>query len=159
MCPPWRVWPSTANAEFQPCPNAHTLRQRKKSLCSVSPKGNICFFLFIVREREWREAGKEGSWAYQLIGVSMRAESVLRGPLCTHATRRKYGLEWTMTIAALFISQYLLSRIALHYFKSANETVSNAKTEQDVFQMGQVEEDVYIKGCTMSFIVCSCSFY
>ncbi len=44
-------------------------------------------------------------------------------------------------------------------FKSANETVSNAKTEQDVFQMGQVEEDVYIKGCTMSFIVCSCSFY
>ncbi len=44
-------------------------------------------------------------------------------------------------------------------FKSANETVSNAKSKQDVFQMGQDEEDVYIKGCTMSFIVCSCSFY
>lgn len=44
-------------------------------------------------------------------------------------------------------------------FKSTNETVSNAKTEQDVFQMGQVQEDVYIKGCTMSFIVCSCSFF
>lgn len=83
---------------------------------------------------------------------------MLRGPLCTHSTRKVRTRMNDDDSCTVYITVFI-EQDSFTLFKSANETVSNAKTEQDVFQMGQVEEDVNIKGCTMSFIVCSCSFY
>jgi len=74
----------------------HTLPALKEPVFCLSKRGTyVSFFSSLKRENEARERErrKEAGRISQLISASMKAESVQRGPLCTHSMCRKYEIE------------------------------------------------------------------